>query len=261
MITITQEQIIGNKEIGRGSFSEVRLIKLKSKIENLDTDEILIKKSINGKLEIDKTIEIHKNLKKQGAKTLEVVEKITLENEYVLLVENLNNTKDIVYVSPNTKILDLEKHELLAELEKMESFKATQNKHLNSEAEVFRSENLLSNLLNFKEDLEKYISEISSIKNIILFTDCFFFSSSKISKHTKIDYKIADFDCIDFTDEDYYYNSANVIQFLSSYSEFISKYLEESEDKTIYLNYLKTKIEEYKNYQLTLPTVTQLNIK
>ena len=162
--------------------------------------------------------------------------------------EDLNNSNEIIFVSPNTKIFDLEEFNLIQSLSdkilEKEVESKTEREFFNSEAEIFRSENLLIDIIDFENDLEKFSKEIRSISNIDLFTDCFFFSSSKINKSTKIDYVIADFDNVNINspvDQTSLQNS-NLSEFLGSYSEFICNYFEVSEKRDYYIEFLTGKI-------------------
>lgn len=246
MLSINTDQIIREEKIGCGAFSEVFRVELKRKISINGSliDKFVVKKSRQGALKFDETIDKFTALKKQNVKSLTFVEKILINGEIVLLVEDLNDSIRKTFVSPNTKIIDIELHKQMELLSNSILKKETGNKsdkcHFNSVAELYRSENLLTEIIDFEKDIDTFLLEIKSISNMELFTDCFFFSSSLVDRKTKIDYVIADFDCINFND---YYSKFNIMrsnqsEFLRSYYEFVYKYSEDSERKKYYIEYL-----------------------
>lgn len=234
MKIITENQIIENRQIGGGAFSEVRRLKLNTIISicPFSLTEIVIKKPQKGSHELKNTIEKYEFLKSKNIKTLKFMEIIKVIADNVLLVEDLNNSNEMKSLSDKISGKKIENE--------------TEKEFFNSHAEIFRGENLLVEIIDFEIDLEKFIEEIKSISNIDLYTDCFFFSSSKINKSTQVNYVVADLDNINlnFSFDETWLKNNNLSEFLRSYSEFICKYFEVSEKKDYYIDYLNKKINQ-----------------
>lgn len=247
MITITGSDIIENKRIGGGNFSDVHRISLSKDIEigNRQLSKIVVKIPKENKWKVDEILNKIIAIKNSSLKTLNFAEKIILDHREVLLLEDLNDSDDIIFVSPNTRIVNNQKEELLHSLSqtilgKQEPYVRQEN----SEAELFRYQNQLEEIIDFEKDINVFLSEITNASNVgvELFIDCFFFSSSKTSNVTKVDYRVADFDNINLNQPSIkVLRENNQREFARSYWEFVKKFFKESQKKDYYLAYLNKK--------------------
>lgn len=247
MIIIKGNDIAINTRIGGGSFSDVHRISLNKAIQigNRQLSKIVVKIPKENKWKVDEILSKIIAIKNSSLRTLNFAQKIILDYREVLLLEDLNDSDEIIFVSPNTRLVDHQQEELVHSLSqtvlgKQEPYVRQEN----SEAELFRYKNLLEEIIDFEKDIDVFLSEITNASNVnvILFTDCFFFSSSKISSVTKVDYKIADFDNINLNQSSSKtVRDNNQKEFVRSYWEFIKKYFKESQKKEYYLAYLDKK--------------------
>ena len=201
MITIIGSDIVTNTRIGGGNFSDVHRIILNRDVQigNRQLNKILVKIPKENKWKVDEILNKINAIENCSLRTLSFAEKVILDAREVLLLEDLNDSDEIIFVSPNTRLVDHQQEELLHSLSqkvlgKQEPFVRQEN----SEAEVFRNDNLLDEIIDFENDIEIFLSEITNASNVgvELFIDCVFFSSSKTIGVTKVDYRIADFDNI-----------------------------------------------------------------
>lgn len=250
MICLTDNDIFKEEKIGWGAHSDVYRICLNNAIliEEAEFKSIVVKLPKKGKWYIDEILSKITSLKNAGLRTLSFAKKINLRGIDTLLVEDLNNDDETIFVSPNTRIINYETEKILHHLtQKVLEDNGQYKMEENSKAEEYRRENKLDEIINFKEDLSIFLNEMktSEIAGITLFKDCFFFSSSLKTTSTKIDYKIADFDCVNcdnlMINEDL--QGLNQKEFIASYQEFVEKYFNASPLKTGYIEYL-TKIDD-----------------
>lgn len=250
MICLTDNDILEEERIGCGAHSDVYRICLNNAIpiEEAEYKRIVVKLPKKDKWNIDEILSKITSLKNAGLRTLSFAKKINLRGIDTLLVEDLNKNDETTFVSPNTKVINYKEDEMLHNytnsiLGNNESYERVEN----SKAEEYRKKNKLDEIINFEEDLSIFLNEMktSETAGITLFRDCFFFSSSLKTTSTKINYKIADFDCVNcgnpMIDEDL--QGLNQKEFIASYQEFIEKYFNESKLKKGYIECL-TKIDD-----------------
>lgn len=248
MITITDSDIVAKTRIGGGNFSDVHRIILNRDVQigNRQLNKILVKIPKENKWKVDEILRKIIAIEKCSLRTLSFAQKIILDDREVLLLENLNDSDEVIFVSPNTRLVDHEQEELLHYLSQTVSGKHEQYiRQENSEAEAFRHNNLLDEIIDFEKDIDDFLSEITNVSNVnvLLFTDCFFFSSSKTHAVTKVDYRIADFDNINLNQPSKKaLTENNQKEFVRSYWEFVKKYFKESQKKEYYLAYLDKKM-------------------
>ena len=255
---------IDKKDIGNGAhWRAVRVTTIKNGL----TTSIIRKESLKNE-SADKNISIYQLIHMNGLPTLSEFSKQLLDDKEFILAEDLNpKNSDGIYVSPNTvrnapscssiflKKLSNPKQEVPIECKDFEFSEYVKNpKKISTDinklnetkilrgSEKFLYENKVNKISNFnqfliqsKDDMKK-----ASSNNIELFSDAFFFRVSE--SENKIDYKIADFDCIishqntpmciDTLTE------GNKSYFKTAILEFIEYFVEENE-REIYKNEMK----------------------
>ena len=214
-LSITEEMFIGS-----GSQWEVFRIKL----ENADIKSMIYKKSTNNNpYSYKHNLEMYKNIKKAGLKTLEFYESGMVDNDFVIFAQDLK-MESVFYVSPNSARKKGNIQELLTCLTQGKEFDEYQGV---PEIEKYLLQNKLKKINNF-DDIFLLIHdemEIATANDICTCADAFFFGIN-LNLEIITDIVIADFDNVNKFKISKSNKSGNEIEMISSYWEFIDNFVE-----------------------------------
>lgn len=216
----------------------------------------LVYKVPNDNADIIKSLKVYKVISENGLLTLEEFSKTTIEGVECIQAEDLNPKRcDGLYVSPNTvrnskscaslfldylnsgdksvfSVSDCSEFEIQECLEQPESIELLRDKKILKGAEKTVYENKNCEISNFEDFLNSVKEDLkrASDSQIELFSDAFFFKVS--NSNNTINYKIADFDCIVYHENERentmtLYN-ANKDYFETSINEYIEFFVEKN---------------------------------
>lgn len=231
--------------LGKGNFWIVKEILLENPIiiNGKLCKNVACKFSIkNSQFDIERNFKIYQEVKKSKFPTLKYLEKGRFNNEDCLIVENLNNRENALFVSPNT--LRNEPNPYLCALLHKEY------NYVPSISETYLTNNRINLIKNFDtylSCLEKNVSELSK-NGLGLCPDALFWGVDKKTMAQLTDCIIADFDTIEINNandgdfDELFNGNMNVV--LQALYEFILFFVVEERQKK-YIEMIHEKQKEY----------------
>lgn len=177
-------QIISKKLIGGGGNWRV----YEAILENEEDNPVIIKTNEKvSEYKINQNVSNFELIKSLNLSTLQFYQKARSLESSVILAENLNKSKNIIYVSPNSVITDEQKFiENISGLGKNRIVSLTEQKLYSDKTST------INNLGHFIQYMKPILLKVSQNK-VLLEYDSYFLG---ISNTNILDYKIADFDNI-----------------------------------------------------------------